>query len=115
MGFLKIVAAYYKIGGMKVQMIYIVIINLVTAGLFAADKRRAQKGMWRISEKTLIGLSLLGGSIGALFAMHVFRHKSIKFRWILPAIFMLQLGILTVILLWKAGVLHGSVSLPFRL
>ena len=51
-------------------------INLITFILYGVDKRRAQKGAWRIPEKTLLmGTWLLGG-VGAWLAMRVFRHKT---------------------------------------
>lgn len=55
---------------------YAAVINLVTFVLYAADKRKAVKGKWRISEKTLLTLSVLGGGIGGLAAMELIRHKT---------------------------------------
>lgn len=40
------------------------------------DKRKAQKNLWRISERTLIGTAVAGGSLGVLLGMHTFRHKT---------------------------------------
>jgi uncharacterized membrane protein YsdA (DUF1294 family) len=54
---------------------YLLLINIVTFLAFAIDKRRAVKRKWRIPEKTLLGLSLIGGSAGSLIAMYLFRHK----------------------------------------
>jgi len=44
--------------------------------LYGIDKRRAQKGKWRIKESTLILMSLFGGSLGAILGMKAFRHKT---------------------------------------
>ena len=73
---------------------YLVLMNLVTFGVDGADKRRARRGQWRVPEKTLFLLPLLGGSIGALAGMRVFHHKTRHwyFRWGIPAIFLLQLA-----------------------
>ncbi|MDZ5254307.1 DUF1294 domain-containing protein [Clostridium sp. LIBA-8841] len=55
---------------------YLVVINLVAIVLMYIDKQKAKKHQWRISEDTLIGVAILGGGIGALWGMHVFRHKT---------------------------------------
>lgn len=73
---------------------YLVLMNLVTFWVYGADKRRARRGRWRVPEKTLFLLPLLGGSIGALAGMRVFHHKTRHwyFRWGIPAICLLQLA-----------------------
>ena len=73
---------------------YLVLMNLVTFWVYGADKRRARRGRWRVPERTLFLLPLLGGSIGALAGMRVFHHKTRHwyFRWGIPAIFLLQLA-----------------------
>jgi uncharacterized membrane protein YsdA (DUF1294 family) len=45
---------------------------------FAWDKHRARKGMWRISENTLLLLALIGGSLGAFAGQRILRHKTRK-------------------------------------
>lgn len=54
--------------------------------LIGADKRRAEKGAWRIPEKVLFGVSFLLGGVGSLVGMFVFRHKTkhASFRILLP-------------------------------
>ncbi|KAF1021531.1 MAG: hypothetical protein GAK30_01750 [Paracidovorax wautersii] len=52
--------------------------SAVCYGAYALDKRAAQRGSWRIAEKTLHGLALIGGWPGALLAQHYLRHKSSK-------------------------------------
>ena len=42
------------------------------------DKQKARKGSWRIPEKTLFILTLLGGGIGTIAGMYTFRHKTKK-------------------------------------
>ncbi|MGE5422715.1 MAG: DUF1294 domain-containing protein [Ignavibacteriales bacterium] len=73
--------------------IYLIFVNLAAFGLFALDKRRAQQGGWRISERNLLLSAVLGGSIGALSSMYLLRHKTRhwKFRIGLPLILILQL------------------------
>ena len=52
------------------------VINLITFILYGVDKRRAKKGAWRISERTLLLCTWLLGGVGALLAMQAFRHKT---------------------------------------
>lgn len=73
-------------------IVYLVVINLVALALMYIDKQKAKNHKWRISENTLIGVSAIGGSIGALWGMHAFRHKTkhIKFTIGIPLILILQ-------------------------
>ena len=63
-------------GGGTALLIYLALINLTTFIIYGADKRRARQGKWRVPEKTLFLLPLLGGSVGALLGMRVFHHKT---------------------------------------
>lgn len=62
-------------------LIYLVIVNLLAFFAMWWDKRRAQKGEWRISEAGLFGFVLLGGGIGGILGMYLFRHKTKKLRF----------------------------------
>jgi uncharacterized membrane protein YsdA (DUF1294 family) len=68
------------------------------AGFFSMsiDKRRAKKNLWRIPERTLLLIALLGGAPGTLFGMFCCRHKirSLKFMVPIPALTILHLGII---------------------
>lgn len=77
----------------KVALGYLALVNAVAFFLYGADKRRARKGQWRVPEKTLFLLPLLGGSIGGILGMRAFHHKTKHwyFRWGLPLILILQL------------------------
>lgn len=57
------------------------LINLLTYGLFYIDKKRAIKNKTRISEKTLLTFSVLGGGLGAWIGMKQFRHKTQKVKF----------------------------------
>ena len=74
---------------------YYVVVNVLTTVLFVVDKRRAQHGRWRVSEKALLGLSLAGGAVGGLVAMRTVRHKTRKpaFRYGLPAMVVLHVAL----------------------
>jgi uncharacterized membrane protein YsdA (DUF1294 family) len=64
----------------KAFIFLLILLNLITFLVFGYDKYLARTNRRRISEKTLITLALIGGSIGAVFAQKIFRHKSQKYR-----------------------------------
>jgi uncharacterized membrane protein YsdA (DUF1294 family) len=66
---------------MKPFIILFIFLNLVTFGIFGIDKLLARLNRNRISEKTLLTLAIAGGSVGALFAQKLFRHKTRKFQY----------------------------------
>ena len=76
-------------------VIYLVIINVMTFIVYALDKWKAKKSKWRIRESTLLGLAAIGGSIGALLAMKILRHKTLhnQFRYGVPLILFAQITI----------------------
>ena len=57
---------------------YLILVNIIAFAAFGIDKRKAVKHKYRISEATLLGLALIGGSAGALAGMHLFHHKTKK-------------------------------------
>ena len=75
---------------------YLIVINVVTFLVYGIDKWKAKQGSWRISEATLLILAVIGGSIGALLGMKVWRHKTQhkKFRYGIPVIIIIQLVII---------------------
>lgn len=83
---------------MKTFVIYLFIINVIAFFIYGIDKRRARKGQWRISENILLGVALLGGSVGALFGMNVFHHKTRKkkFNVGVPMILVMQVAVLLI-------------------
>ena len=71
---------------------YLAAVNVVTFTVYGIDKSKARRGAWRIPEKTLFLLPLLGGSVGALLGMKVFRHKTKHwyFVWGIPISWLAQ-------------------------
>ena len=71
---------------------YLAAVNLVTFTVYGADKAKARRGAWRVPEKTLFLLPLLGGSLGALLGMWAFHHKTMHwyFVWGIPLILLAQ-------------------------
>ena len=80
-------------------IIFLLIINIVTFLSMGIDKYKAKKGKWRIQEKTLLTLVVLGGGIGGIAGMYVFRHKTQKPRFFIgfPLIMIMQILIVIVI------------------
>ena len=80
---------------LKYVLYYLAAVNLVTFLVYGIDKLRAKRGAWRISEKTLFLLPILGGSVGAIAGMKVFHHKTKHwyFKYGLPLILILQIAL----------------------
>lgn len=81
--------------------IYIGIISLLTFLMYGADKKKARKHKWRIPEKILLGMCIVGGFLGGLLGMQVFHHKTK--HWYFYAINILAL-ILWVFIIYKVYV-----------
>lgn len=72
---------------------YLLTVNAAAFLLMQIDKQKAKKHMWRIPQRVLLLSAVLGGSIGALAGMYVFRHKTRKplFYLGIPLILAIQL------------------------
>lgn len=81
---------------MKPLLVYLVIINAVGFCFMLIDKYKAKQNLWRIPEKTLLIIATVGGSLGTLIGMRVFRHKTLhlKFSLGVPALLILHVVIL---------------------
>ena len=77
-------------------LLYLTIINAAAFLLMLIDKQKARRGAWRIPEATLIWIAILGGSVGSLLGMYLFRHKTrhLKFTVGIPLILFLQLALM---------------------
>ena len=76
-------------------LLYLIIVNAAAFLLMLADKLKAKRGAWRIPEATLMGMAAIGGSVGALAGMYLFRHKTkhIKFTLGIPVILIAQIAL----------------------
>ena len=83
----------------RIVIIYLFVINLIAFVLYGVDKNRAKHSQWRISEKTLLGITLIGGSIGAFVGMHLFRHKTKHwyFKYGVPAILLIHVALIWIV------------------
>ena len=82
-------------------MIYLIIINVLAFVMYGIDKRKAVKGRWRISEAALLAVAALGGSLGSLLAMELFRHKTKHKKFTIGVRLLLVLHIIFLVLYYK--------------
>ena len=59
-----------------IPLIYLLLINIIAFIAMGADKSRARRHLRRIPEATLLLFAVIGGSVGALCGMYLFRHKT---------------------------------------
>ena len=80
---------------MNYLFIYLAAINVIGFAAMGIDKSRARKEAWRIPEKTLFLISLLGGSLGSLIGMYHFHHKTRHWYFVIgmPLILVAQLAL----------------------
>lgn len=79
-------------------LFYLILVNAAAFCIYGIDKKSAVNHKWRISEKTLLGVAVLGGSIGALAGMRFFHHKTRKMKFFIgvPLILIFE----TAVCLW---------------
>ena len=77
----------------KISLIYLIFINLISAFVCVIDKFQAKNGGWRISERALFTLVILGGGVGMYGTMQTIRHKTKHKRFMIgiPLIMFLQI------------------------
>lgn len=81
-------------------ILYVVAVNVVSFLMMGIDKRKAVKRAFRIPESTLFVLAIIGGSIGAIAGMHLFRHKTRHWYFLygMPVILALQIILILAVL-----------------
>ena len=82
---------------MQNMIIYFIVINIIGFFIMWLDKRKAIKGSWRIPEKTLFIITVLGGGIGTIAGMYTFRHKTQKIQFVIGFPVITILEIMTII------------------
>ena len=75
-----------------ILILYVVVVNVLSFLMMGIDKRKAVKRAFRIPESTLFVLAIIGGSIGSIIGMHLFRHKTRHWYFLygMPVILALQ-------------------------
>ena len=91
---------------MPLYLIYLIVLSLITFFVYVTDKKKAQKGAWRVPEATLLLLSFIGGAVGGYAAMQLARHKTKKWYFHLVNI----IGIL-----WQEILLFYLIKNPITL
>ena len=78
---------------MRPLLIYLFLVNALGLVFMLSDKVKAKKNKWRIPEATLMGLAIVGGSLGVMIGMRLFRHKTLhpKFAIGVPLILTMQI------------------------
>ena len=90
---------------MKDILLLLTAVNLVSFALYGLDKLKAKKGLWRIRESTLLLVAALGGSLGALLGMEVFRHKTKHWQFKVLVPVFLAVHIALAVWLVKSGLI----------
>lgn len=78
---------------MRFFYIYLVVINIIAVIVTVHDKSAAQRGAWRVKERTLMLISALGGAPAMYLTMLTIHHKTRKplFMIGIPVIFIIEL------------------------
>ena len=71
--------------------------------MYGVYKLKAINGDWRISEKALLLTSFLGGALGGLLGMQLFRHKTKHWYFYAVNILGIIWQVALVIFLWVKG------------
>ena len=88
---------------MKLLLYYLLIINAAGFLLMLVDKWKAKKNRWRVRESTLLSIAALGGSIGSLAGMYLFRHKTQHLKFTLGVPLILAAQCLVAVVLMALG------------
>lgn len=85
-----------KLNAMDLFVVYVIVMSAITFFVYGIDKYKATHNKWRIPEKTLLGLAVIGGSLGALAGIWIWRHKTLhpKFKYGVPFILIIQVSLL---------------------
>lgn len=85
---------------MEPLYIYLSAVNIAAFSIMGIDKHKAQRKKWRVSEKSIFILGLMGGALGVLLGMNIFHHKTkhLKFTLGIPAVLVLNIIMLSYLL-----------------
>ena len=80
---------------MEIVLVYLLIMNVAGFAVMGIDKYKAKMRKWRIPENTLLLFTILGGGIGTISGMYIFRHKTKKAKFTvgMPAILVLEIAL----------------------
>ena len=78
--------------------IYLCVVNIIAIIVCAADKIKAQLNKWRISEKTLLAISVIGGALGMYITMLIIRHKTKHKTFMIGLPFLILVHVVAILL-----------------
>ncbi len=79
---------------------FLLVMGVLAFAVYGTDKSKAERGVWRIPEATLLGLSAFGGCFGGIAAMMIFHHKTKHwYFWVLNVAACIVYAVFFVILL----------------
>lgn len=92
----------------RLLTLYFTAVNLIGLFLMGLDKYKARKQLWRIPESTLFILAIIGGSMGCIIGMHVFRHKTRHWYFLfgMPMILLIQIALF-------AAIMYSPIEIQF--
>ncbi|MCI6553756.1 MAG: DUF1294 domain-containing protein [Lachnospiraceae bacterium] len=92
----------------RLLILYFTAVNLIGLFLMGLDKYKARKQLWRIPESTLFILAIIGGSMGCIIGMHVFRHKTRHWYFLfgMPMILLIQIALF-------AAIMYSPIEIQF--
>lgn len=79
---------------------YVLLVNIIAFAMYGIDKNKAKEDRRRISEKSLFLIAGIGGSIGAMLGMKVFRHKTKHWYFVVGIPLILIVQILLIVGIW---------------
>ena len=87
--------------GIKNIVLYFIIVNVIGFFMMGIDKWKAKRNRWRIPENTLFMATVVGGGIGTILGMYVFRHKTKKpiFKIGMPVVLILEITLIVFLLI----------------
>ena len=85
---------------MKAALVYLAAVNIIGFVLFGMDKQRAVRHAWRIKESTLFITAIIGGSVGCIIGMQVFRHKTKHMKFVIgmPMVLIMQMAAVGIVM-----------------
>lgn len=84
---------------MKILLLYLFTVNALCFLLMLTDKYKAKRKLWRIPETVLLTVAAIGGSLGTVMGMRIFRHKTLHLKFSLGVPVMLTIHIVLLIFL----------------
>ncbi len=87
----------------KIIVLYLIVINFIGIIIMASDKSKAKHHAFRIPERVLFFVAIIGGSIGTWAGMYLFRHKTKHWYFVIgmPAILALQIALICILRIYK--------------